>query len=100
METVRVQRRGAATHPPLAQMLLVPAFARAPRFVATDHPSCSKQHAVIQFRQHEKVNPEPLVTWLNVCDVQDDGIGGVILSVRPYLMDLKTTNGEAPHFLA
>ncbi|EKX37808.1 hypothetical protein GUITHDRAFT_116116 [Guillardia theta CCMP2712] len=48
-----------------------------PGFVATDHPSCSKQHAVIQFRQHEK----------------DDGVGGVILSVRPYLMDLKTTNG-------
>ena len=24
---------------------------------------------------------------------QDDGVGGVILSVKPYLMDLETTNG-------
>ena len=27
-------------------------------------------------------------------DAQEDGVGGVMLSVRPYLMDLKTTNGE------
>ena len=24
---------------------------------------------------------------------QDDGVGGVILTVKPYLMDLETTNG-------
>jgi pSer/pThr/pTyr-binding forkhead associated (FHA) protein len=24
---------------------------------------------------------------------QDDGVGGMILTVKPYLMDLETTNG-------
>ena len=48
-----------------------------PGYVPTDHPSCSKQHAVIQYRLHDK----------------DDGVGGVVLTVKPYLMDLQTTNG-------
>ena len=38
---------------------------KLPGYIATDHPSCSKQHAVIQFRLHEK----------------DDGAGGFILKV-------------------
>jgi len=45
--------------------------------VPTDHPSCSKQHAVIQFRQVEKDEPD----------------GRVSKKVRPYLMDLGSTNG-------
>jgi len=45
--------------------------------VPTDHPSCSKQHAVIQFRQVEKEEPD----------------GTVSKRVRPYLMDLGSTNG-------
>ncbi|KAK8545710.1 hypothetical protein V6N13_066979 [Hibiscus sabdariffa] len=44
--------------------------------VPTDHPSCSKQHAVIQFRQVEKEQPD----------------GTLIKQVRPYVMDLGSTN--------
>ncbi|KAL1189707.1 FHA domain-containing protein DDL [Cardamine amara subsp. amara] len=44
--------------------------------VPTDHPSCSKQHAVIQYREIEKEKP--------------DGTMG--RHVRPYLMDLGSTN--------
>ncbi|MCO5547038.1 hypothetical protein L7F22_000479 [Adiantum nelumboides] len=44
--------------------------------VPTDHPSCSKQHAVIQYRSVEKE-----VDGLNKSEV------------RPYLMDLGSTNG-------
>jgi smad nuclear-interacting protein 1 len=40
--------------------------------VATDHPSCSLQHAVIQYRTTDKRGD---------------------IAVRPYLMDLKSTNG-------
>lgn len=45
--------------------------------IPTDHPSCSKQHAVIQFRQIEKEELD----------------GTVSKHVRPYLMDLGSTNG-------
>ncbi|KAL3508513.1 hypothetical protein ACH5RR_027914 [Cinchona calisaya] len=45
--------------------------------IPTDHPSCSKQHAVLQYRQVEKENP--------------DGTSSKI--VRPYVMDLGSTNG-------
>uniref|UniRef100_A0A6N2K8Y8 FHA domain-containing protein n=1 Tax=Salix viminalis TaxID=40686 RepID=A0A6N2K8Y8_SALVM len=44
--------------------------------IPTDHPSCSKQHAVIQFRQVEKE--------------QRDGM--LKKQVRPYVMDLGSTN--------
>ncbi|KAK1583957.1 hypothetical protein Q3G72_028592 [Acer saccharum] len=44
--------------------------------IPTDHPSCSKQHAVIQFRQVEKEKPD----------------GTLSKQVRPYLMDLGSTN--------
>ncbi|XP_075670953.1 uncharacterized protein LOC142640653 isoform X3 [Castanea sativa] len=44
--------------------------------IPTDHPSCSKQHAVIQFRQVEREQPD----------------GTVSKQVRPYLMDLGSTN--------
>lgn len=49
--------------------------------IATDHPSCSLQHAVIQFR---------LIT------VGSTIIAGAMASmytVRPYIMDLESTNG-------
>ncbi|OMO80612.1 hypothetical protein CCACVL1_12866 [Corchorus capsularis] len=45
--------------------------------IPTDHPSCSKQHAVIQFRQVEKEQPDGFTTTKQV---------------RPYLMDLGSTN--------
>ncbi|GAA0146088.1 RNA splicing factor [Lithospermum erythrorhizon] len=45
--------------------------------VPTDHPSCSKQHAVLQYRQVEKENPD----------------GTSFKQVSPYLMDLGSTNG-------
>ncbi|XP_057979231.1 FHA domain-containing protein DDL isoform X1 [Malania oleifera] len=44
--------------------------------IPTDHPSCSKQHAVIQFRQVEKEQPDGMLSK----------------QVRPYLMDLGSTN--------
>ncbi|XP_059661936.1 FHA domain-containing protein DDL-like isoform X3 [Cornus florida] len=45
--------------------------------IPTDHPSCSKQHAVLQYRQVDKE--------------QADGM--LSKQVRPYLMDLGSTNG-------
>ena len=45
--------------------------------VPTDHPSCSKQHAVLQFRLTQKTTPD----------------GDVIEGIRPYVMDLGSTNG-------
>ncbi|KAL3503467.1 hypothetical protein ACH5RR_037916 [Cinchona calisaya] len=45
--------------------------------IPTDHPSCSKQHAILQYRQVEKENP--------------DGTSSKI--VKPYIMDLGSTNG-------
>ncbi|XP_022716935.1 FHA domain-containing protein DDL-like isoform X2 [Durio zibethinus] len=44
--------------------------------IPTDHPSCSKQHAVIQFQQVEKEQPD----------------GTLTKQVRPYIMDLGSTN--------
>ncbi|WVY94188.1 hypothetical protein V8G54_033276 [Vigna mungo] len=44
--------------------------------IPTDHPSCSKQHAVIQFRQVEKEQPD----------------GTLLKQIRPYIMDLGSTN--------
>ncbi|GMH24337.1 hypothetical protein Nepgr_026180 [Nepenthes gracilis] len=44
--------------------------------IPTDHPSCSKQHAVLQFRQVEKEQPD----------------GTISKQARPYLMDLGSTN--------
>eukprot|EP00884_Botryococcus_braunii_P005829 jgi/Botrbrau1/15247/Bobra.0149s0097.1 len=45
--------------------------------VPTDHPSCSKQHAVLQYRNTQKE--------------EDDGTTKT--AVRPYLMDLGSVNG-------
>ncbi|CAA7024265.1 unnamed protein product [Microthlaspi erraticum] len=44
--------------------------------IPTDHPSCSKQHALLQYREMEIEKP--------------DGMMGK--QVRPYLMDLGSTN--------
>jgi smad nuclear-interacting protein 1 len=46
--------------------------------IPLDHPSCSSQHAVLQFRETEKL--------------EDDGVRR--RRVRPYLMDLGSTNGS------
>lgn len=45
--------------------------------IPTDHPSCSKQHAVLQYRQVEKENSD----------------GTLSKTVKPYIMDLGSTNG-------
>ncbi|OVA19169.1 Forkhead-associated (FHA) domain [Macleaya cordata] len=49
--------------------------------IPTDHPLCSKQHAVIQFRQVEKQQ------------LDDHGMLSDQQVIRPYLMDLGSTNG-------
>jgi smad nuclear-interacting protein 1 len=41
-----------------------------------DHPSCSRQHAVIQYR---------------VISTRDD-VGNITKEVKPYVMDLESTN--------
>lgn len=48
--------------------------------IAVDHPSCSSQHAVIQYR---------------LIEVATSNIEGVASTrvVKPYLMDLESTNG-------
>lgn len=45
--------------------------------IPTDHPSCSKQHAVIQYRLVDKEQPDGLISK----------------EIRPYIMDLGSTNG-------
>jgi len=45
--------------------------------IAIDHPSCSKQHAVIQYRH---VN-------------EKDEFGGSKGSIKPFIIDLESTNG-------
>ncbi|TFK70408.1 SMAD/FHA domain-containing protein [Pluteus cervinus] len=45
--------------------------------IPVDHPSCSKQHAVIQYRHVQ----------------QKDEFGGIKASVKPFIIDLESTNG-------
>jgi len=45
--------------------------------IPVDHPSCSKQHAVIQFRLVDYKRPD----------------GAVGRKVKPYVLDLESTNG-------
>ena len=47
--------------------------------IPTDHPSCSKQHAVIQFRQVPLLDDVSCPTGRTV--------------IKPYLMDLESANG-------
>ncbi|KAI4369516.1 hypothetical protein MLD38_017949 [Melastoma candidum] len=51
--------------------------------VPMDHPSCSKKHAVIQFRQVEKEQPDVMMKK----------------QIRPYLMDLGSTNKTYLNYL-
>ncbi len=44
-----------------------------------EHPSCSKQHAIVQFRYMEKRNE----------------FGDKTAKVRPYLIDLESVNGTS-----
>lgn len=45
--------------------------------ILTEHPSCSKQHAVLQYRMYQKPTADGL---------------GFEQEVRPYIMDLNSTN--------
>jgi len=55
-------------------------FGRDKRHVdqTIDHPSCSKLHAVVQFRNKVSVNPHT---------------GETVLTPRPYILDLGSSNG-------
>jgi len=46
--------------------------------IPLDHPSCSSQHSVIQFR---------------VIDVKDEETNSIVKMNKPYIMDLESTNG-------
>jgi len=50
---------------------------RAVADIPVDHPSCSKQHAVLQYRLIQKEDEE----------------GNMLKEVKPYIMDLESTNG-------
>ncbi|CAN0410620.1 unnamed protein product [Ascophyllum nodosum] len=55
--------------------------------IVVEHPSCSKQHAVVQFRLLEKVDEKEGVTKRSVrCAV-------AVVAAPPYIMDLESTNG-------
>jgi len=66
--------------------------------VPTDHPSCSKQHAVLQFRRGRAGPPARLGPGYACRSavrrrrrlIEQEGAGN---AVRPYLMDLGSTNG-------
>ena len=59
---------------------------RAIADIPTDHPSCSAQHAVLQYRRvGDRV--------LNSDDLDGKKELVVVSDVRPYIMDLGSTNG-------
>jgi len=45
--------------------------------ILVNHPSCSRQHSVIQYRE----------------DKSTDENGKIVIEVKPYIMDLESTNG-------
>ena len=74
--------------------------------VPADHPSCSKQHAVLQYRQSPIWSLEELAAkdppslpavndrLFHCRRTSKEGIDGMpVEAVRPYLMDLGSTNG-------
>eukprot|EP00850_Spirogloea_muscicola_P004798 SM000021S06431 [mRNA] locus=s21:191157:193475:+ [translate_table: standard] len=65
--------------------------------VPTDHPSCSKQHAVIQFRcVPDYVSSDAaycLARAARLTDKEDKETLENVQAIRPYLMDLGSTNG-------
>ncbi|KAK4344535.1 hypothetical protein RND71_034711 [Anisodus tanguticus] len=65
--------------------------------IPTDHPSCSKQHAVLQYRQVEKDNLDGTSSKQVRCDCGAQlffETGTLWCSVVwPYVMDLGSTNG-------
>jgi smad nuclear-interacting protein 1 len=50
--------------------------------LSSGHPSCSKQHAVIQFRS----------TAAGSSTSKSDADGKIVKHVKPYLMDLNSSN--------
>ena len=77
-------------------------FYRAIVDVPTDHPSCSKQHAVLQcvpcpsYRyRFPLLNTSGCRYRLHVTETVANGL---VETVRPYLIDLETTNGLFPPF--
>lgn len=47
--------------------------------IVVDHPSCSKQHAVVQFRLFEKVDEKEGTTRRSVrCAPAGGGLGGLV----------------------
>ena len=64
--------------------------------IPTDHPSCSKQHAVIQFRQktNETLDGEFEVTIkCALAALQLLLHANCSCACRPYIIDLESTNG-------
>ncbi|KAJ1929867.1 hypothetical protein IWQ60_000828 [Tieghemiomyces parasiticus] len=57
--------------------------------IPVDHPSCSKQHAVLQYRQV----PTRAAPKSTVADYESGLPTAPCTEVRPYLIDLKSSNG-------
>ena len=65
-----------------------------------DHPSCSKQHAVLQFRYMVKMNEygdkDGRVRWVYIIVLSSNSVGAdVCFEARPYIIDLESANGTS-----